>query len=84
MAIRDLLGVESPPSDHEPDNMTLGPNLPFGWEGDAWKRKSSDGNNSYWLRAWNKINGLLYVCPSRNIRSCSHVIARRGQPWRYA
>jgi hypothetical protein len=60
MAHRHLIGVDSPPDDHVPDNMTLGPNLPAGWDGDAWTRESSHGN-SYWLRAWNKSTGQYAI-----------------------
>src|SRR5207245_2593656 len=31
-AHRDLIGIDSPPLDHEPDNMALGPVLPDGWD----------------------------------------------------
>jgi len=53
MAHRHLIGINSPPNDHEPDNNTLGLDLPRGWDGDAWKREAA-GSTSYWLRAWNK------------------------------
>ena len=48
---RDLIGIESPPSDFSPDPMTLGPRLPAGWDGDAWV---GPGEADYFLRAWNK------------------------------
>ncbi len=48
---RDLLGIDSPPSDYVPDDMTLGPFLPAGWDGDAWMKLDGRG---YFLRAWNK------------------------------
>lgn len=48
---RHLLGLDSPPSDYVPDDMTLGPRLPVGWDGDAWIRPEG---GSYFLRAWNK------------------------------
>jgi len=53
MPHRHLIAIESPPDNHEPDDMTLGPVLPAGWDGDAWKGKDKAGN-SYWLRAWNQ------------------------------
>jgi hypothetical protein len=48
---RHLLGIDSPPSHYEPDDMTLGPRLPEGWDGDAWTDPQGGG---YFLRAWNK------------------------------
>src|SRR5206468_7899609 len=48
---RHLVGIDSPPSDYVPDDMTLGPRLPEEWDGDAWMKP--DGT-SYFLRAWNK------------------------------
>jgi hypothetical protein len=48
---RDLVGIDSPPDEFIPDNMTLGPRLPEGWDGDAW---TSPDESSYFLRAWNK------------------------------
>lgn len=60
MAHRHLIGIESPPDDHQPDNMTYGPVLPAGWSGDAWKREGAS-ENSYWLRAWNKATGQYAV-----------------------
>jgi len=51
---RHLLGIDSPPADYVPDNMTLGPRLPEGWDGDAWTHPAGDG---YFLRAWHKASG---------------------------
>ncbi len=48
---RHLVGIESPADDFVPDNMTLGPRLPEGWDGDAW---TSADETRYFLRAWNK------------------------------
>lgn len=55
---RHLLGIDSPPADYVPDNMTLGPRLPAGWDGDAWTRP--DGRGSF-LRAWNKETGRFAI-----------------------
>lgn len=55
---RDLLGIESPPKDFVPDDMTLGPRLPDGWDGDAWMKA---GGGGYFLRAWNKAQGRCAV-----------------------
>ena len=43
--------IDSPPADYVPDNLTLGPRLPEGWDGDAWMHPQEKG---YFLRAWNK------------------------------
>jgi hypothetical protein len=48
---RHLVGIDSPPADYIPDDMTLGPRLPEGWDGDGWMKPAGD---SYFLRAWNK------------------------------
>ena len=48
---RHLLGIDSPPREYVPDDMTLGPVLPEGWDGDAWMKPAGGG---YFLRAWNK------------------------------
>src|SRR5437762_3152770 len=32
---RHLVGIDSPPEDYVADDMTLGPRLPEGWDGDA-------------------------------------------------
>jgi hypothetical protein len=50
---RHLVGIDSPPPDFVPDDMTLGPRLPDGWDGDAWMKP---GGSSYFLRAWNKAH----------------------------
>jgi hypothetical protein len=54
---RHLPGLESPPRDYVADDMTLGPRLPEGWDGDAWMK--SDGGG-YFLRAW-KATGDRYA-----------------------
>jgi len=51
---RDLVGIDSPPDNYIPDNMTLGPRLPEGWDGDAWVKPGGDG---CFLRAWSKAFG---------------------------
>lgn len=48
---RDLVGIDSPPADYVADDMTLGPRLPEGWDGDAWMKP---GGGGFFLRAWNK------------------------------
>lgn len=48
---RHLMGIDSPPADFISDDLTLGPRLPEGWDGDAWMRPQEGG---YFLRAWNK------------------------------
>jgi hypothetical protein len=55
---RHLLGIDSPPADCVPDDMTLGPRLPQGWDGDAWMRP---GGGGYFLRAWNKATGRYAI-----------------------
>ena len=54
---RHLLGIDSPPRDYIPDDMTLGPVIPEGWDGDAWMKP---GGGGYFLRAWNK-NAARYA-----------------------
>ncbi len=51
---RHLLGLDSPPRDYVAEPMTLGPNLPESWDGDAWVGPAKAG---YFLRAWNKGQG---------------------------
>lgn len=53
---RHLLGIESPPADHVPDPLTLGPVLPEGWDGDAWIAAKGD---HFFLRAWNKSSSRV-------------------------
>lgn len=60
MSQRHRVGIDSPPADHEPDDLTLGPVLPAGWDGDAWKREAKNVN-SYWLRAWNQSTGQYAI-----------------------
>ena len=60
MTHRHLIGIPSPPDDHQPDNITLGPVLPNHWNGDAWKREKAN-DNSYWLRAWNKSTSRFAI-----------------------
>lgn len=55
---RNLVGIDSPPADYVPDDMTLGPRLPEGWDGDAWMK--SDGA-AFFLRAWNKANARYAI-----------------------
>ncbi|SRR5712691_7848688 len=55
---RHLLGLDSPPENYVTDNMTLGPRLPAGWDGDAWMNPNGDG---YFLRAWNKQTGAYAI-----------------------
>ena len=50
---RHLVGIDSPPQDFVSDDMTLGPRLPEGWDGDAWTKPKGGG---YFLRAWNKAD----------------------------
>jgi hypothetical protein len=58
---RHLLGIDSPPKDYVPDNMTLGPRLPEGWDGDAWM---DPANGGFFLRAWNKIQARCAIAQS--------------------
>ncbi len=69
---RHLLGIDSPPSDYIPDDMTLGP-LSEGWDGDTWMRP--DGS-SYFLRAWNKANARYAIGMDVTIRRGTEEITR--------
>jgi len=73
MAHRHLIGIDSPPDDHEADNMTSGPVLPAGWDGDAWKCEGT-GTNSYWLRAWNKETGQYAVAQASTYESAQQLL----------
>lgn len=73
MAHRHLLGVDSPPDDHRPDNLTDGPALPAGWDGEAWTRESAFGN-SYWLRAWNKNTGHYAVAQANTYEAARQLL----------
>jgi hypothetical protein len=55
---RHLLGIDSPPDDYVPDDMTLGPRLPEGWDGDAW---TQPGGGGHFLRAWHKPTGRYAI-----------------------
>lgn len=55
---RHLVGIDSPPRDYVPDDMTLGPRLPDGWDGDAWMKPDGGG---YFLRAWNKTTARCAI-----------------------
>jgi hypothetical protein len=76
MPFRHLIGVDSPPEDHQPDNMTLGPSLPAGWDGDAWKREGT-GGNSYWLRAWNKSTGQYAIVQASTYEAARQLLQER-------
>jgi hypothetical protein len=60
---RHLLGLDSPPADYLADDMTLGPRLPEGWDGDAWVKP---GGGAYFLRAWNKKEARYAVAQGGN------------------
>ena len=55
---RHLIGIDSPPADYVADDMTVGPVLPEGWDGDAWMNPSGGG---HFLRAWNKQTGRFAI-----------------------
>ena len=73
MAARHLIAIPSPPDDHESDNMTLGPVLPAGWEGDSWNKEDTSGN-SYWLRAWNKSTGRFSIAQADKYESARQML----------
>lgn len=61
------------PLDYKPDPMTLGPRLPFGWQGDAWVQPCWIRSESYLLRAWSAAGdvivarGFLYADARRRL-----------------
>ncbi len=73
---RNLLAIDSPPEDHESDNLTEGPALPAGWDGDAWKREKKD-SNSYWLRAWNKKTGQYAIAQASTYEAARQLLQKR-------
>jgi hypothetical protein len=73
---RDLIGIESPPLDHKPDNLTLGPALPPGWDGDSWMREAPNAS-SYWLRAWNKNTGQYAIAQAADYEDARRSLLER-------
>lgn len=73
---RHLIGVDSPPDDYVPDTMTKGPVLPAEWEGDAWVREAK-GDNSFWLRAWNKATGEFVTAEASKYETARKLLRDR-------
>jgi hypothetical protein len=53
---RHLIGLDSPPRHYVAEPTTLSGILPEDWDGDAWV---APGGSGYFLRAWNKGEGLI-------------------------
>ncbi len=62
MTIGELIRRTTVPNAYIQDTMTLGPNLPDGWTGDAWQ--AADMERGYFLRAWNDETGRVAIVQS--------------------
>ena len=62
MTVGEFIRKITVPLGYHQDTMTLSPNLPAGWTGDAWQ--AEDGGQGYFLRAWNDATGQVAIVQS--------------------
>ena len=68
--------VPPPPSDFIRDPVSLAPELPPGWDGDAWVRQDE---TEYLVRAWNRRTGLSVSGRGSTFKSARYLLIHKIQ-----
>lgn len=77
MASKNRIGLPKVPEGFFEDTLTAGPNLPNGWEGDAWTKYLGPNSARFFLRAWNKKKGQATSAESDKYEAARAMLLER-------